>query len=82
MSDTLTTTINNAAKQNDRWLFVALLVILLVVGFALWRWVIADREKLANRLTHMTDRHIEVTEKLSEVVANNTAVLQEVRRKL
>jgi hypothetical protein len=30
----------------------------------------------------MTDRHITVTEKLSEVVATNTAVLHEVRKKL
>ncbi len=82
MNEALKETIDHAAKENDRWLFVALLVILLIfIGF-IWRWMTADREKISNRLTQMTDRHIEVTEKLSEVVANNTAVLHEVRKKL
>jgi len=71
-----------ASKQPDRWLFVAaLIVLLLFIGIA-WRWIIADREKVSLRLTAMTDRHIEVTEKLAEVVANNTAVLNEVKKKL
>lgn len=71
-----------AAGKTDRWLFLASLIVLLIfIGIA-WRWIIADREKVSMRLTAMTDRHIEVTEKLAEVVANNTAVLNEVKKKL
>jgi HAMP domain-containing protein len=71
-----------ASQKSDRWLFIVMLVILLIFAVFVWRWLISDREKIGKRLTEVTDRHITVTEKLSEVVANNTAVLQEVRKKL
>ncbi len=74
--------IDHAAKENDRWLFIALLVIVILAAGIVWRWMVADREKISKRLTEMTDRHIGVTEKVTEVVANNTAVLHEVRKKL
>ena len=45
----------------------------------IWRWMVADREKLATRLTDVTDRHIESVEKMSEVVVNNTHAMNEVR---
>ena len=61
---------------------MALIFILLAAAAVVWRWVTADREKISKRLTEVTDRHIVVTEKLAEVVATNTAVLHEVRKKL
>jgi hypothetical protein len=74
--------IDHAAAQSDRWLFITLLFIVIVAMVVVWRWIISDREKISNRLTAMTDRHIAVTEKLSEVVSNNTAVLHQVEKKL
>jgi hypothetical protein len=41
--------------------------------------MVADREKLASRLTEITDKHIESTQQLATVVANNTTALQEVK---
>lgn len=73
---------NHASAQSDRWLFVALLV---VVGFAavfVWRWMVADRENTSKRLEDMTNRHIASQERLSDVVANNTAALTRVNEAL
>ena len=64
-----------AAQQSDRWLFIAALVVLLGFGFFVWRWIVADRDKLGKRLTEITDKHIESTAQLATVVANNTNAL-------
>ena len=77
-----TSVIDHAATQNDHWLFIAVLILLMAFVVATFRCMINDRENVAKRLTEMTDRHITVTEKLSEVVATNTAVLHEVRKRL
>jgi hypothetical protein len=69
-----------ASKQTDRWLFIAAIIVLLLVGLLIWRWIVADREKIATRLTVITDKHIESQQKLSEVVANNTAALNRIDR--
>lgn len=74
--------INLAAEKSDRWLFIALLVVLGLVGIFIWRWIVADRQKLSTRLDVMTDLHIATTAKVIEVVANNTAVLNRVEKKL
>lgn len=76
-------TINYASVQSDRWLFVAILVLAVLAMLMIWRWIVADRDKLANRLTEITDRHIAMTEKVADVVANNTVAfnnLKEVMR--
>ena len=75
----LTNLTDHAAQQNYQWMFVALFIVTLIFVIVIWRWVIADREKLASRLTEMTDRHITATEKMTEVVANNTIAMKEVR---
>ena len=75
----LTNLTDHAAQQNYQWMFVALFIVLLIFVLVIWRWVIADREKLSARLTEMTDRHIIATEKMTEVVANNTKAMEEVR---
>lgn len=74
---------DHASNQSDRWLFVALLILAVLAMLMIWRWIVADRDKLANRLTEITDRHIAMTEKVADVVANNTVAfnnLKEVMR--
>ncbi len=63
------------AKENDRWLMVALLIVCAIIVVVVWRFLVADREKLSKRLTEVTDRHIAVCEKVADVVATNTAVV-------
>jgi hypothetical protein len=75
----LTNLTDHAAQQNYQWMFVALFILILIFVIVIWRWVIADREKLTSRLTEMTDRYITATEKMTEVVANNTIAMKEVR---
>lgn len=70
--------IDHAAQQSDRWLFIAAIVVILLIGLLIWRWIVADREKIAKRLTEITDKHIEAQQKLAEVVANNTAALHRI----
>jgi hypothetical protein len=73
----LQTIVDHAAVQNDRWLFLALLVLTIIGTVFFWRWLTGDREKLANRLTEITDRHIASQEKVVEVVANNTLAMRD-----
>ena len=70
---------DHAAEQSDRWLFIAAVIVLIAFALLVWRWIVADRDKLSTRLTEVTDRHIETSQKLSEVVTNNTNALKEVR---
>jgi len=66
---------DKVAAQNDRWLMVACLIIIGIIAVCIWRWMVSDREKLSERLTVITDRHIAFSEKLTEVVSNNTNAL-------
>ena len=68
-----------ASQQSDRWLFICALGVLMAFCLVIWRWIVADREKLGARLTEVTDRHIKSVENLGEVVANNTTALKEVK---
>jgi hypothetical protein len=68
----------HAARQSDRWMFVACLVIMLAGILMLWRWFTNDRADVARRLTEITDRHIEAGQHLSQVVTNNTEALRRV----
>lgn len=77
--DEITKLTDHAAAQNDRWLFLCLLVVVCVSVLLLWRWMVADREKTQARLVIITDRHIAQAEHLATVVANNTEALKEVR---
>ncbi len=73
---------DHASQQNAMWLFVAALLVLGLFIIVVWRWMVSDREKLAARLTEITDRHITSCENLSRVVEANTTVLQRVEKKL
>ncbi len=70
---------DHAAQATDRWMFVFILIVFLAALTAMWRWFVADRRELAQRLTAVTDRHITQGEELAKVVTNNTAALNEVR---
>jgi len=80
--ETVVAIADHAARQSDRWLFLATLVCFLLAMLGLAKWFIADRSKLAERLTTMTDRHIAQSEKLSEVVTNNTTALNSIGQKI
>ncbi len=81
MNEVVTIT-DHAARQSDRWLFIAILVILLIASVVFWRWIIKDRDKLGARLTDVTDRHIDAHQKLIEVVARNNEVVAQNTRVL
>lgn len=70
---------DHIAKQDDRYLVILLIVLIVLAGIAIWRFMASDREKISKRLTEITDRHIQSQEKLSEVVTNNTHALREVK---
>lgn len=80
--DVVTGIADHAAAQSDRWMFVAMLAIFLVSMLSLAKWFIGDRKGLADRLTAVTDRHIEHTAKLSEVVTNNTVAMNRISDKI
>ena len=73
---------DHASQQSSTWALCALAIVLAIVLVAVWRMVVADKEKIGNRLTEVTDRHIQVCENLSKVVEANTAVLHQVEKKL
>lgn len=73
---------DHASMQTDRWLLIAVMITSLVLAVWIWRWVIADREKTAIRLAEMTDRHIQTTKEVTEVVANNTVALNSFKETL
>ena len=77
MIDTTRALADHAAAQSDRWLLVYVLIAGAFAMVVFWRWMISDRDKLAKRLTDITDRHIDSAEKQSIVVANNTAALHQ-----
>jgi hypothetical protein len=70
-------TVDYAATQSYQWMFIAMFVIFLIGAWLGWRWMAAHIERTANRLTEVTDRHIAQGERLAELVANNTIVMQE-----
>jgi hypothetical protein len=82
MSDEISKLADHAAQQNDRWLFVFLLIFLLASFGIFFRWLLKDRDAIGKRLTEVTDRHIAVTENLAKVVATNTAIMERVETKL
>jgi len=62
--------IDHAAVQNDRYLFVALLVLVVVAAFLLVRWAITQNVKL-------NDQSRQDGQRLATVVEANTAAFRE-----
>lgn len=77
--DTVTAIADHASRMSDRWLFVAMLAIMLLSMLALAKLVLADRSKLTTRLENVTEQYIgrlkEESATLSSAIANNTAAL-------
>lgn len=74
------TVADHVSAQNDRWVAVAAICCMICAGVFVWRWMVADRKSIADRLNHMTDQQIKMALDLSKVVANNTAALEDVSR--
>lgn len=85
--------VDHAAHQDDRWMFVALLFIGMVTIYFLARyfmWQIADlqREIIAVRSefeTHLRSANADMVAALTkstEVIAHNSAILEQLQRKL
>ena len=69
--------IDHASGKSDRWLFIALLVVLLCIGYYLWKYM-ADRlkaERDSNK--EMTSQMIAQTLRMADIAANCSAALRE-----
>ena len=86
-------TIDHAAHQDDRWMFVALLLVGLVTIFFLARYFMRQIAELQREIaavrtefeTHLKTANAEMVAALtksSEVIALNSEVLQQLQRKL
>ena len=86
-------TIDHAAHQDDRWMFVALLVIGMVTIYFLARYFMGQIAELQREIaavrtefeTHLKTANAEMVAALtksSEVISLNSEVLQQLQRKL
>ena len=91
--DEAITAVDHAAHQDDRWMFVALLLVGMVTIYFLARYFmreIADlqREIVAVRTefeTHLRTANADMVAALTkstEVIAHNSAVIEQIHRKL
>ena len=85
--------VDHAAHQDDRWMFVALLVIGMVTIYFLTRYFMREiaelqREIIAVRTefeTHLRTANAEMIAALTkstEVIAHNSMVIEQIQRKL
>lgn len=74
-------TIDMASTQSDRWLFIALLVIGLIVVWGLFRYFTAELEKVTTQLNELNkfvrDEQSEVIGKCTAALEHNTRTLEE-----
>jgi hypothetical protein len=91
--DQAITTIDHAAHQDDRWLFVALLMIGLVTIYFLARYFMRQIEDLQDEIAavrtefemHLRTANADMVAALTkstEVIAHNSAVIERIQRKL
>lgn len=73
---------DKASSHSDRWMFMAMLIVILMAFGLFTKWILGDRKAIGDRLTQITDRHIQQTERLAEVVANNTQALKDVSEQM
>ena len=85
--------VDHAAHQDDRWMFVALLVIGLVTIYFLARYFMRQIAALQTEIagvrsdfeTHLKTANADMVAALtksSEVIAHNSTVLEQIQRKL
>jgi hypothetical protein len=86
-------TIDHAAHQDDRWMFVALLVIGLVTIYFLTRYFMRQIAELQREIasvrsdfeTHLKTANADMVAALTkstEVIAHNSAIIEQIQRKL
>lgn len=86
-------TIDHAAHQDDRWMFVALLVIGLVTIYFLTRYFMRQIAELQQEIasvrsdfeTHLKTANADMVAALTkstEVIAHNSALIEQIQRKL
>lgn len=78
--------INEAAKHDDRWLFIALLVIGLLAVWVIVKYFMAQIQMLSQRIDAIhTEYQAYLREQnahLSKIIAENTAVLARVEKRI
>ena len=85
--------VDHAAKQDDRWLFLALLVMGILTVALLARYFVRQIAALQREIasvrtdfeTHLNSANAEMVAALtksSEVIAHNSTVLEQIQRKL
>ena len=91
--DSAIQTVDHAAHQDDRWMFVALLVVGMVTIYFLARYFMGEiaelqREIVAVRFefeTHLRTANADMVAALTkstEVIAHNSALIEQIQRKL
>ena len=86
-------TIDHAAHQDDRWMFVAMLVIGMVTIYFLARYfmrqiaelqreIIAVRSEFETHLRTANADMVAALTKSTEVIAHNSAIIEQIQRKL
>lgn len=78
--------VNEAAKHDDRWLFIALLVIGLLSVWMIVKYFMAQIQVLSQRIDAIHTEYQtylrEQNQHLSKVLAENTALLARVEKRL
>ena len=86
-------TIDHAAHQDDRWMFVALLVVGMVTIYFLTRYFMREVAELQREIvevrtefeTHLRTANADMVAALTkstEVIAHNSAIIEQIQRKL
>lgn len=86
-------TIDHAAHQDDRWMFVALLVVGMVTIYFLARYFMGEVAELQREIvavrsefeTHLRTANADMVAALTkstEVIAHNSALIEQIQRKL
>ena len=87
------TAVDHAAHQDDRWMFVALLVVGMVTIYFLARYFMGEIAELQREIvavrsefeTHLRTANADMVAALtksSEVIAHNSVILEQIHRKL
>tara|TARA_R110000868_G_scaffold177691_7_gene416703 strand:- start:1622 stop:1891 length:270 start_codon:yes stop_codon:yes gene_type:complete len=77
---------NEAAKHDDRWLFIALLVIGLIAVWMIVKYFMAQIQVLSQRIDAIHTEYQgylrEQNQHLSKIIAENTAILHRVEQRI
>ncbi len=87
------TAVDHAAHQDDRWMFVALLVVGMVTIYFLARYFMGEIAELQREIvavrsefeTHLRTANADMVAALTkstEVIAHNSALIEQIQRKL